>query len=103
MEAHLSLSPERKPAGGCVRRLLSRRSVVPDGERNVYRYSHEVAVVIATYGASTARLTSADPLLCNAACGSVMVLDHFRCTAILCGRSLMKLHCIQSRSAQRLP
>ena len=31
----------------------------------LYRYSHEVAVVIATYGASTARLTAADSLHCN--------------------------------------
>ena len=74
-----------KPASGCL-----------------YSCSHGVAMVSAARGASIARQAVADSLLCNAACGSVMVSDHFRCTAILIGLFLMKLHCIQSRSRQRL-
>ena len=36
-------------------------------------------MIIAAYGASTARLASADSLHCNVACGSAMVSDRFRC------------------------
>ena len=42
-----------------------RRSVVQDEECYLYSYSHEVAVVIAAYGASIARLAGADSLHCN--------------------------------------
>ena len=62
--------------------------------------SHEVAVINAADGASTARQASADSLHCSAAFGSVIVSDHFRCTGILGGISLMKLEASQHPVSQ---
>ena len=74
----------------------------PKRSQRLYSYSHEVAVVIAAYGASTVRLASVDSSHCNVACGIVMVSDHSRRTAILIGLFFINLHCIQSCRRQRL-
>ena len=80
----------------------SSRSVVPDEERNVYRYSHEFAVFVATYGASIARLAVADSLHCNV---REWNRDTFPTAPGAYGTSvigLMKLHLIQLHLARRL-
>lgn len=90
--------------GGVIPRILphSRRSVVPDEERSVYRYSHEVAVVVATYAASFARLAVADSLHCNVRDWN---RDMFPTAPGAYGTSVidpMKLHLIQLHLARRL-